>query len=184
MAMEHVTRRCFIRRLAVGAAAGAALIRRPWVAFPQEEAALPEARFFTPQEWAAVEAAAARIFPSNDGPGAREAEVVRYIDRALADAYPEHQQLYRQGIAELEEVSAARYGASFASLGPEQQDTLLTELAQAGFLWFALLRDHTIEGCFADPSYGGNKDGVLWEWIGYPGPVQPRGYEAGQLECP
>jgi hypothetical protein len=32
---------------------------------------------------------------------------------------------------------------------------------------FALLRDHCIQGCFADPRWGGNRDAAMWRWFGY-----------------
>jgi hypothetical protein len=36
---------------------------------------------------------------------------------------------------------------------------------QSGF--FETLRNHCIEGCFADPRWGGNKDNRMWRWFGY-----------------
>ena len=39
--------------------------------------------FFTPEEAAEVEAIAARIIPTDETPGAREAGVIYFIDRAL-----------------------------------------------------------------------------------------------------
>jgi gluconate 2-dehydrogenase gamma chain len=35
--------------------------------------------------------------------------------------------------------------------------------------FFALLLQLTIEGYFADPMYGGNKDKAAWKMIGFPG---------------
>ena len=35
--------------------------------------------------------------------------------------------------------------------------------------FFLTLRGHAIEGCLADPRWGGNRDGVIWNWLGYPG---------------
>jgi gluconate 2-dehydrogenase gamma chain len=37
-----------------------------------------------------------------------------------------------------------------------------------GFLDIA--RIHTMEGLFADPIYGGNRDFAGWRAVGYPGP--------------
>jgi gluconate 2-dehydrogenase gamma chain len=48
----------------------------------------------------------------------------------------------------------------------------------AEFTWptarafFETLRTHTIEGMFADPIYGGNKDFAGWKLVGFPG-AQP-----------
>ena len=47
-----------------------------------------------------------------------------------------------------------------------------------GFTWpsaqvfFNTVRAHTMEGMFADPIYGGNKDFAGWRLIGFPG-AQP-----------
>jgi gluconate 2-dehydrogenase gamma chain len=35
--------------------------------------------------------------------------------------------------------------------------------------FFAMLRAHTWQGTFGDPYYGGNRDYVGWDLIGYPG---------------
>jgi gluconate 2-dehydrogenase gamma chain len=37
---------------------------------------------------------------------------------------------------------------------------------------FNTLRTHTMEGMFADPIYGGNKDFAGWRLVGFPG-AQP-----------
>ena len=48
----------------------------------------------------------------------------------------------------------------------------------SGFEWpsaqafFNTLRKHTMEGMFADPVYGGNKDYAGWRLVGFPGAQQ------------
>ena len=66
--------------------------RLPWAADQTDRPARRDERpgyiFFSPAEAAFVEAAAARIIPSDaTGPGAIEAEVPRFIDRQLAGPY-------------------------------------------------------------------------------------------------
>ena len=133
--------------------------------------------FFTETAAETIEAATARIFPSDElGPGAIEARVVIYIDRALAGPYASLGDLYRRAIAGLDAGSQARYGARFAALPAEAQDTMLSvmerdELAErgapAGFM--PLLVRHTREGMFCDPAHGGNRDLVGWRLLGYSG---------------
>src|SRR5437773_550208 len=62
-----------------------------------------------------------------------------------------------------------------------RQDEVITALEQGkvtGFTWpspqafFNTLRTHTMEGMFADPIYGGNKDFAGWRLVGFPG-AQP-----------
>ena len=44
-----------------------------------------------------------------------------------------------------------------------------TGFPAASSIFFALVRNHTIEGTFSDPYYGGNANFVGWDLIGYPG---------------
>ncbi|MBI5334499.1 MAG: gluconate 2-dehydrogenase subunit 3 family protein [Burkholderiales bacterium] len=54
--------------------------------------------FFNPQEARFIEAATARLIPSDEvGPGAIEAQVPRYLDRQLAGAWGAGERLYRSG---------------------------------------------------------------------------------------
>ena len=56
--------------------------------------------------------------------------------------------------------------------------TALESGTAEGFAWPSArgsvntIRTHTIEGMFADPIYGGNKDFAGWKLIGFPG-AQP-----------
>ena len=54
----------------------------------------PKFEFFTPEQAAEVEAITARIIPTDDTPGAREAGVVYFIDRGLSTFAAEYQKKY------------------------------------------------------------------------------------------
>jgi gluconate 2-dehydrogenase gamma chain len=151
--------------------------------------------FFNESEARTVDAIAGRIIPGDEGdPGAREAGAVVYIDRALAGIYRQFEHLYRRGIWELELYCRGHHGGSFAELPAGVQDTVLDEIDAAtttqmptqlqigegsaevrdlapGILaeFFAAIRQHTIEGTFSDPAYGGNRDEVGWKLLGFPG---------------
>src|SRR5689334_9869109 len=85
--------------------------------------------FFNEAEARAVDALAARIVPGDrDDPGAREAGVLAYIDRAVEGAYRELQPAYRRGLAALERHCRDTAQASFADLDAHRQDALLAEL--------------------------------------------------------
>ena len=125
---------------------------------------------------AVVDAITARLVPTDEiGPGAREAQVVRYIELALASDYREHMPKYVEGLAAIEAYTKAKHGSGFVSLSEEQQDTVLREVetgkaspSLAGF--FELVLAHTLEGMFGDPYWGGNYGYVGWNLIQYPGP--------------
>jgi Gluconate 2-dehydrogenase subunit 3 len=46
----------------------------------------------------------------------------------------------------------------------------------------SLLFEHTIEGLYSAPEYGGNQGLAGWQDIGFPGDIQPRGYTAAEVE--
>lgn len=110
--------------------------------------------------------------------GATDAGVLNYIDLALAGAYSSQQEFYRHGLAQLDAYCKATYKGSFVDLTSAQQDAVITALEAGkatGFNWptaqafFNTIRTHTMEGMFADPVYGGNKDFAGWRLVGFPG---------------
>jgi gluconate 2-dehydrogenase gamma chain len=135
--------------------------------------------FFNHADAATIAAVTERLMPGAPGkPGARHADVLNYIDLALSGAYSDLQEFYRQGLAQLDAYCGKTYKRSFRQLSAAQQDQVLTALDEGkvtGFAWptaqafFNTVRTHTMEGMFADPIYGGNKDFVGWELVGFPG---------------
>jgi gluconate 2-dehydrogenase gamma chain len=86
--------------------------------------------------------------------------------------------VYRLGVAAVDRWAGAIYGRAFAALDPATQDEALKAL-EAGKAeldggveakaFFTLLLQNVIEGYFADPIYGGNRDMGAWRMIGFPG---------------
>jgi gluconate 2-dehydrogenase gamma chain len=125
-----------------------------------------------------LEAIVARLIPTDaNGPGAAEAGAAHYIDRALGGALASSRPAYTSGLAAVETYARASKSAPFVSLSPADQDAVLTEMernAAPGFTpnsaaFFDLLRNHTIQGMFCDPYYGGNANFAGWDLLGYPG---------------
>ena len=125
-----------------------------------------------------LEAIVSRLIPSDEnGPGALEAGAARYIDRALADVLSELQSAYAAGLDAVDAYARSRAGQPFAELVPDAQDAVLGDIEQNigdGFTpdaasFFDMVLQHTIEGTFSDPHYGGNRDFIGWEMLGYPG---------------
>lgn len=138
--------------------------RRDWLAMVPAiamaaRAGAAEARFefLTESQAQDVEAMAAQIIPSDpESPGAKEAGVVYFIDRALSRFFPEQQALYKKGLAEV---------AGFAALSPASQIEKLRSIEKGEF--FEAVRTHTVMGFLADPSYGGNRNQAGWKLIGF-----------------
>src|SRR5713226_7640847 len=90
----------------------------------------PEFEFFTPEEAAEIEAITARILPTDDTPGAREAGVVYFIDRGLATFGVGDQKTYREGLPELQSRVSEMFPSvsKFSGLASQQQDEVLRSL--------------------------------------------------------
>jgi gluconate 2-dehydrogenase subunit 3-like protein len=192
---RELTRRNFL--LCAGAGLSAAGVSALWpdllsaAIYAHHAAQLPtppKFEFFSPEQATEIDAIAARIIPTDDTPGAREAGVVYFIDRGLATFAADDQKTYREGLPELQaRVSEMFPGvAGFSALTPEQQDEVLhsfdeqPETSQkasnpAGLsfrarpgaqTFFETLRQHTIAGFLIDPESGGNRGGVGWKVIG------------------
>jgi gluconate 2-dehydrogenase gamma chain len=123
--------------------------------------------FFTGIEAADVDAFAAQIIPSDTTPGAREAGVVYFIDRALATFFSRMAVTFRAQLAEFRAECRAHNPAieSFAALPSPQQIEFLKTIEHTPF--FDSMRMLTVLGMFAMPSYGGNRNGVGWKLLGF-----------------
>jgi hypothetical protein len=131
------------------------------------------------EEAAEIEAAASRIIPSDGSPGAREAGVIYFIDRALATFASEQRDDYAKGLPVLEAKTREMFPNTprFSQATPVQQDGVLKALE--GQPIFELIRAHTIMGFVTVPERGGNRGKVGWKLMGYddsPAFAPPFGY--------
>ena len=185
-------RRTFLVRSAAGFSAAWLTAHMPAVASAAAHAHAAVASqdsakfdFFTPEEAAEIEAMASRIIPSDETPGAKEAGVVYFIDRALATFASDAQKTYREGLPEIQMLVSERFPGvkNFSAATAEQQDAILEELGKAdpgtngrrrgrggsnSQTLFETLRFHTIAGFLVDPDSDrrGNRNGVGWKVIG------------------
>lgn len=193
MSKHDSTRRSFLKHAAVGAGAvaGSSLVPDAYTQTLEQHkteasasgqshpTSVQHGAFFNYEQATTIAAFAERLMPDAPGkPGAREAGVLNYIDLALAGAYTDLQDFYRRGLAQLDAYCRASYKKPFAQLDPAKQDEVITALEQgktSGFAWptarefFNVVRTHTMEGMFADPLYGGNRDFAGWRLVGFPG---------------
>lgn len=99
------------------------------------------------------------------------------------------QTVYREALAKVDEVSQATKGRRFVDLGAADQDSVFMMLDGGAFApdprrdnktFITLLIQHTLEGCYAAPEYGGNRirngQPQGWSMLGLEGDNQPLGY--------
>ncbi len=190
MEIVNSARRDFLLRF--GGAAGAAWITAQWPAMlaaaQHAHAAAgaspaPAFEVLTPEQATEIEAIASLIIPTDELPGAREAGVVYFIDRALQTFAADAKPAYQQGLADLNRMAGEMFPGieRFSAATPNQQEKLfarLEEESQTGHatnrrrfstsginfaeaIWF-----HTLAGFLVDPEGGGNRDYAGWKVIG------------------
>ncbi|MET4387339.1 gluconate 2-dehydrogenase gamma chain [Bradyrhizobium sp. F1.4.3] len=86
-------------------------------------------------------------------------------------------QQYRQGLAALDAYCTTTFNRRFVQLNADEQDKLIAGLEKAEIqlpnissrMLFNAIYSNTMEGFFADPIYGGNRDMAGWKLVGFPG---------------
>ncbi|MCQ2042412.1 MULTISPECIES: gluconate 2-dehydrogenase subunit 3 family protein [Stutzerimonas] len=156
-------------------------------------------QFFTLEEAREVEAIVERLIPADDlSVSGKEAGCAVFIDRQLAGHYGRYERLYqhgpfvpgveppselvpaeryRVGIEQLGRHCQATFGKRFSELEGDQRDEVLRKMETGDIafegieseVFFEQILQNAMEGFFADPIYGGNRDMVSWKMLGFPG---------------
>jgi len=144
--------------------------------------------FFSPPQYRMVEHLAEMMIPEDESPGAKQAGVAEFIDFMVANRVPvstsrdirstddaiaagnEAQNKFLAGLDWMNARSQSEFGRDFMDGTPEQQNSLLEELAykakfkpttDSGRAFFQMMRDYTVVGYYT------TKIGL--QSIGYPG---------------
>ena len=124
-------------------------------------------QFFSEEDASDVDAIAELIIPADESPGAKDAGVVYFIDRALTTFDHDKQEEYRTGLRDLRTRMTAMSPSvrNFSGLPKDLQIKLLSEVEHSSF--FSMVRTHTVMGFFGNESYGGNRHQIGWKLIGF-----------------
>jgi hypothetical protein len=194
MRFPAITRRQALKQAGRTGAAGAlALALPPGLLRPKSSAAL------APSQQATLRAAVARIVPASGSGDWSAADVGAdnyiltllsgvgriYAGGPVRSRFARFQKLsrvkgigwskelkrlrsvYAAGLAQLDSMA----GGDFASAPAPVQDAVLTELDDSGSDFFKALYNHTLEGVYSHPVYGGNAGYRAWKAFGYQGDV-------------
>jgi gluconate 2-dehydrogenase gamma chain len=162
----------------------------PWLYFTAGEAAAVEAiadRLIPPDESGpGGKGAGCAVFIDRQLAGAFGDARELYMRPPFAGGTPSQglqspvvpKERYRVSLAALDDYCKATFaGKNFALLDGAEQDRVLTGLETdeiklkdvSGKEFFETILNNTMEGFFADPIYGGNRDMVGWKLVGFPG---------------
>ena len=164
--------------VAVGSTTGAVLAAENSSSRTTDPIALEALETLTAAEAEVLEIICDCLIPSDEnGPGAKEARAAHYIDRSLASHNQDARAHYLRSLTAINEHAQQQYGADFPGLTRQQQESLLQALqddeipgcSPGSGSFFSMVRNHTIDGTFCDPYYGGNNDFVGWDMLQYPG---------------
>ena len=164
----------------------------------EEKNTLQEARIFfkNPLDFEVLSAATEKIYPEDDnGPGAIGLGVPFFIDKQLAGNYGSNEKFYMEGPFEegenpltngdlimlglrtLNSKSKEDFDENFHDLSEYDQIKLLEDMENDDIemeyapasAFFAQLHALTLQGAYADPLYGGNKNMEGWKMKEWPG---------------
>lgn len=116
--------------------------------------------FFEPEEFSAVEALTELIIPTDESPGAKKAQVARYIDFIVSVAAEYNSALqheWTEGLQLLNRLSREKYQSSFHEISAREKEMLLEEMSlpehdasrtHPGYEFYRLIKEMTVEGFY------------------------------------
>lgn len=132
--------------------------------------------------WPTFAAVQEVLFPADgNGPSAHDIQATQYLQLVLQtpgfDA--EERKFILEGVAWLDQYAQEQHKKAFLTLNLAQRDAVLRAIADssAGDRWLNALLNYVLEALLCDPVYGGNPQGIGWQWLqhqpGFPRPTQP-----------
>jgi hypothetical protein len=92
------------------------------------------------------------------------------------------QQIYREGLAQLEQRAREQGFGSFAEMPGLFRDRLIGDSSDATIADMVdIAFPDTLDAMYGPPEYGGNCELLGWQFTRYEGDVQPRGYTPAQI---
>jgi len=176
---DGIGRREFIIRLGLLGSLALTFPASALAELRQEKSNQPIPDWANTPDWRTLAQVQEILFPAGeDIPGAADIGASIYLHTAIEnpDADGEDREFVYQGIGWLNDLTRERHKKTFLQLTATQQEAIIEVIVQsrAGRNWISLLLTYIIEALLADPVYGGNRNGIGWQWLqhqpGYPVP--------------
>lgn len=130
-------------------------------------------------EWQTLAQVQEILFPpAKDTPGANDIGASIYLYRAIENpsADGEDKEFIFRGVGWLDGLTREHHKKTFVQLNKAEQQAIIEVIvkSQAGQNWVSLLLNYILEALLMDPVYGGNPEGIGWQWLahqpGFPTP--------------
>ncbi len=137
------------------------------------------------EPWQTLAAVQQHLLPAASNlPGADDINALAYLQTMMQhDALDQNEQrLIKNGVGWLNDLATKKYHAVFVKLNDVRRETLLRQIERtdAGQRWLSLLLTYLLEALVSDPVYGGNRQGIGWQWLqhqpGFPRPPENKRY--------
>jgi len=162
---ETISRRTALKILGVGvgvASAPSVLAQHPHphtgveMVAPVNTQAQSQLRFFTPAEMTSIVLMTDLIIPSDEqSPGAKDAGVPVFIDLMVSESSVETKNLWRNGLAAIDELCKKEFGNTFGSLPSEEQVAVLKLISRNEYQprrieerFFIAIKGLTVDGYY------------------------------------
>lgn len=178
---RSISRREFLAQLSV---LGSLAVSFPAAALAEmrsRQADLTVADWFKRDPWQTIMAVQEHLFPAGDDvPGASDIQAIVYLRNTIENLAADgaDKDFIFNGVGWLNDLAQKRMKHAFTALSEADREILLRQIEQsrAGRNWLSLLLTYLLEALLADPVYGGNPDGMGWQWLqhqpGFPTPPE------------
>ena len=135
--------------------------------------------------WLTLNAVLEHLLPSSDtGPGAVELQAIHYLYNVVTQQPidQDEKDFIKKGVGWLNGYTNGQLQKSFVNLTQAEKESSLKAISnsRAGENWISTLLSYLFEAMLAPPVYGGNPNGIGWQWLkhkpGFPLPEQGKRY--------
>ena len=132
--------------------------------------------------WQTLDALFDHLFPvSKTGPSAQDIQATFYLYQLVHNQPTSEDEIdfiYR-GVGWLNGFTQNKYSKKFITLNEDEKEQTLQAISQteAGQNWLNMMILNLYEAMLSPPAYGGNPDGIGWEWLNHQAgfPLPPTG---------
>ena len=135
--------------------------------------------------WLTLDATLEQLLPSSaTGPSAKEIQATAYLYQVMTvqPTEQDEKEFILKGVGWLNGYANSEKSANFVQLSFSDKEQLLRGISQsrAGQNWLNTLLGYILQAMLAPPSYGGNPNGIGYQWLehqaGFPLPEEGQRY--------